>query len=168
MIMTRTKALLASTAIQLALFAGPGAALVLFSASEAAAQASPTPPEHYTVDPRGVDLVTGGLVHGTTDLVIGAPGEGGISHGRVWVNGGWRDTLAGTIQVTGSVHVVSLGAESEVFIKSGSTFTPTSNRGATLTQVGGLLTFTTSDGTIAEYSTAYSGSTVTLPRTTPP
>jgi hypothetical protein len=160
MTMTRTRTLLASTAVHMALAALPAAALVMMTASEAAAQAEPIPPENYTLDSRGVDLVTGGLVYSATDLVIGTPGQGGIAHGRVWVNGGWAETLTGTILVSGSTHVVSLGGVSEVFTKSGSTFTPASNRGATLTQVNGLLTFTASDGTIAEYSTAYSGSTI--------
>lgn len=123
------------------------------------AQQQPTPPEHYTLDARGVDLVTGGFSYQTADVVIGDPDQGGLVHGRVYVNGGWRDTLAGTIRVDGSIYTVSLGAASEVFTKSGSSFIPASNRGATLTQSGSTLTFVTSDGTVAQYSTTYSGST---------
>lgn len=135
-------------------------AMLLALSSPAWAQQQPTPPEHYTLDARGVDLVTGGFAYQTTDVVIGDPAHGGIVHGRVYVNGGWRDTLAGTIKVEGSVYTVSLGGQSEIFIKSGSTFTPVSNRGATLVQTtAALLTLTTSDGTVAEYSTTYSGST---------
>lgn len=123
------------------------------------AQQQPTPPEHYTLDAHGVDLVTGGFAYQTADVVIGQPGQGGLVHGRVYVNGGWRDTLAGTIRVQGAIYTVSLGAESEVFTKSGTSFIPASNRGATLTQSGSTLTFTSSDGTVAQYSTTYSGST---------
>lgn len=134
-------------------------AMALALTTPAWAQTQPTPPEHYTLDPRGVDLVTGRFNYAETDVVIGQPGQGGLVHGRVYVNGGWRDTLSGTISVSGAVHTVSLGATSEVFIKSGSTFTPTSDNGSKLVQSGTNLTFTTSDGTVATYSTSYSGST---------
>lgn len=134
-------------------------AMLLALATPVWAQQQPTPPEHYTLDARGVDLVTGSLAYQVADFAIGDPAQGGLVQGRAFVNGGWRDTLAGTIRVQGSVYTVSLGAESEIFTKSGSTFTPASNRGATLTQSGSTLTLTTSDGTVAQYSTTYSGST---------
>ncbi len=133
--------------------------MLLALSSPAWAQQQPTPPEHYTLDARGVDLVTGEFAYQVNDVVIGDPTQGGLVHGRAFVNGGWRDTLSGTIAVSGSVYVVSLGAQSEIFTKSGSTFMPASNRGATLSQSGATLTFTTSEGTVAEYSTVYSGST---------
>lgn len=143
-----------------ALLFAAASTVALSAAGAVQAQVQPTPPEHYTLDPRGVDLVTGQFIYQATDLVIGQPGAGGIVHARVWANDGWRDTLSGTIQVSGSTYVVSLGATSELFIKSGSTFTPVSNRGATLVQTTpALLTFTASDGTVATYSTTYSGST---------
>jgi len=123
------------------------------------AQQQPTPPEHYTLDAQGVDLVQGTFNYSAVDVAIGPAGDGGIVHGRVWANGGWRDTLAGTIAVSGSTYVVSFGGVSEVFVKSGSTFTPASNNGSTLTQSGTSLTLTASDGTQALYSTVYSGST---------
>lgn len=143
-----------------ALLFGMAAGALLAVAIPVQAQVQPTPPEHYTLDPRGVDLVTGRFAHQATEVVIGQPGAGGITHARVWANDGWRDTLSGTIAVSGSTYVVSLGPISEVFTKSGSTFTAASNNGSTLVQTtAALLTFTTSDGTIATYSTAYNGST---------
>lgn len=120
-----------------------------------AQQIQPTPPEHYTLDVRGVDLVQGTFNYSTTDLVIGQPGQGGIAMGRVWTDEGWRDNLAGTIAVSGARHTVSYGGYSDAFIKSGSTFTPVSNNGSTLTQSGSTLTYTTSDGTVVSYTTAY-------------
>jgi RHS repeat-associated protein len=105
-----------------------------------------------------VDLVQGTFNYSTVDVAIG-PADGGIVHGRVWANGGWRDTLAGTVDVSGSTYVVSFGGVSEVFVKSGATFTPVSNNGSILTQSGSGLTFTASDGTEALYSTVYNGST---------
>ena len=142
------------TTLKLALLASSA----LF-ASSAWAQQQPTPPEHYTLDANGVDLVTGQFAYQVNDIVIGDPAQGGIVHGRIWTNGGWRDTLAGTIRIAGSVYTASLGGVSEVFTKSGSTFIPASNRGATLTESGGILTLTTSDGTKAEYTTGYSNYT---------
>ena len=138
------------------------AALLLSSAlvaTPAWAQQQPTPPEHYTLNGQGVDLVQGTFNYSTVDVAIGPQGQGGLAHGRVWVNNGWRDTLSGTIAVSGSTYVVSLGAQSEVFTKSGSNFIPASNNGSKLSQSGSAITFTTSDGTVATYSTTYSGST---------
>ena len=138
------------------------AALLISSAlvaTPALAQTQPTPPEHYTLDPRGVDLVQGTFNTSAADVSIGPSGEGGLAFGRVYANGGWRDSTAGTISVSGSTYTVSYGGVSEVFTKSGSTFTPVSNRGSTLTQTGALLTLRSADGTIATYSTTYSGST---------
>ena len=138
------------------------AALLLSSALVATpvwAQQQPTPPEHYTLNGQGVDLVQGTFNYSTVDVAIGPQGQGGLAHGRVWVNNGWRDTLSGTIAVSGSTYVVSLGAQSEVFTKSGSNFIPASNNGSKLSQSGSAITFTTSDGTVATYSTTYSGST---------
>jgi len=136
-----------------------GVLVLLAHAQTAEAQTQPTPPEHYTLDPKGVDLVTGKFVISATDVVIGQPGQGGIAFGRIWANGGWRDNLTGTIQVTGSTYTVSFGGRSELFTLSGSTFTPVSNTGSTLSQSGAILTYTQAEGTIATYSTVYSGST---------
>jgi len=62
--------------------------------------------------------------------------------------------------VNGSTYTVSLGNVSERFTKSGTTFTPVSNNGSQLRQVGAELFFTLSDGTVATYSTSYSGSVI--------
>ncbi|KAK0341984.1 hypothetical protein LTR94_024141, partial [Friedmanniomyces endolithicus] len=97
--------------------------------------------------------------YSTTDVVIGTPGQGGIAFGRSYVNGGWRDNLAGTIAVSGSTHIVSYGGNSESFTQSGSNYVPNSNNGSTLTRSGNIFTFTGSDGTFATYSTVYNGST---------
>ncbi|MFT4955416.1 MAG: RHS repeat-associated protein [Brevundimonas sp.] len=134
------------------------AAVGLICANPALAQ-QPTPPDHYTLDERGVDLVRGTFTTVATDLVIGQPGNGGLVHSRVYANGGWRDTLSGTIAIAGNTYIVSLGAESEVFTLSGGVFTPASNRGATLTQSGSLFTFTSASGASGTYSTVWSGAT---------
>lgn len=120
------------------LFGSAALALMAMAASPDVSHAQqPVPPEHYTLDPRGVDLVRGTFNYGTTEVVIGQPGAGGLAYGRVFLgSGGWRDTLLGTINASGSTYIVSIGSESEVFTKSGSTYTPVSNNGATLTQSG--------------------------------
>ncbi len=131
------------------------AALLVSSALVATpvlAQQQPTPPEHYTLDPRGVDLVQGVFNAYAEDVVIGRPDEGGIVHARVLLNGGWRDVLSGTISISGSTYIVSVGAQSYRFTRSGMVFTPLSGGGETLTQSGSNYTFKTSDGTVATFT----------------
>ncbi|KAK0332766.1 hypothetical protein LTR94_023609 [Friedmanniomyces endolithicus] len=85
------------------------AALLLSSgliATPVLAQQQPIPPEHYTLDARGVDLVTGVHAFSTTEVVIGNPGQGGLSYGRVWTRSGWRDTNSGTINATGNSYTL--------------------------------------------------------------
>lgn len=132
-------------------------------ASSAWAQQQPIPPEHYTLDARGVDMVSGRFNYFTTEVSIGPENSGGLSYGRLYLApsaGGWRNNLLGTLNVSGSTYLVSIGAETEVFTKSGSTFAPASNRGSTLTQSGSTFTFTTSSGTVANF-TSFSSSTQT-------
>jgi RHS repeat-associated protein len=114
-----------------------------------------TPPEHYTLDARGVDLVSGYFSFMTTEVSIGQPGAGGLSLSRGRVNLGWRDSNQGSIGINGSTITVVLGLQSEVFTLSASTYTPTSNNGSTLTRSGAVYTYTTSSGTVARYSTSY-------------
>lgn len=132
-------------------------ALMSVPAHAAFAQ-QPVPPEHYTLDPRGVDLVHGTFNYTTTEVVIGQPGNGGMAYGRTFVGSGngWRDTLLGTINVSGSTYVVSVGGESEIFTRSGSTFTPVSNNGSTLSLIGTTgYKFISSSGTIANFFNFY-------------
>lgn len=88
-------------------------------ANEAAAQAQPMPPEHYTLDPRGVDLVTGGFNHSTIDVVIGSPGAGGLVHARQYLEG-WRDVEVGGLFQSGPEIVVATGMVSVTFVPNGS------------------------------------------------
>jgi len=137
-------------------------ALALATPALAQVPQQPVPPEHYTQDPRGVDLVTGAFNYATTEVVIGQPGQGGIAHGRLFLGspsgGGWRYSLMGTINASGSVYTVSVGGESEIFIKTGSTYSAQSNRGFTLTQSGSTYTLTTPSGVTATFSSGWVGS----------
>lgn len=144
---------------------------------EVRAQSQPVPPEHYTLDPRGVDLVSGQFVYQTTEVAIGQSDAGGLSYGRLYLsNGGWRNTLLGTLNASGSTYVVSIGSDSEFFTKSGTVFTPQSNNGAKLSQSGSTYTFTTSSGAVATmtpvpggfYDTPYTVNTALLQTLTTP
>lgn len=132
-------------------------ALALTTAGVAEAQtiSQPIPPEHYSVDARGVDMVSGYFNFQTTEVAIGQPGQGGLSLTRGRSQLSWRDSNQGSLEIAGSTYIVVFGLQSEVFTLSGSTFTPKSNSGATLSQSGGTFTFTTSTGTVAKYSTSY-------------
>jgi RHS repeat-associated protein len=146
---------------RLAWLSATAAALPMILANPTLAQQPPAP-EHYTLDERGVDLVRGAFVNARTEVVVGQPGAGGLSYGRVYVGGtlsNWRDTFSGNIYVSGNTYTVSIGADSEIFTLSGSTFTPQSNTGATLTQSGPVYTFTTASGAVVNFTTAYSGYT---------
>jgi YD repeat-containing protein len=102
-------------------------------ATAATAQSQPIPPEHYTLDPRGVDLVSGGFNYGTAEVAIGPPGAGGLSYGRVFTNSGWRDTAIGSISASGTALVVSVGPISEEFVNDGSgNYTSKYNNGSTI------------------------------------
>ncbi len=145
----------------LAWLSASAAVLPIILANPALAQQPPAP-EHYTLDNRGVDLVRGTFVNARTEVVVGQPGAGGMTYGRIYPGGvlvNWRDTLQGNIYVSGSTYTVSMGADSEIFTLSGSTFTPQSNNGATLVQSGAIYTFTTSSGAVINFTTAYSGLT---------
>jgi len=120
------------------------------------AQTQPVPPEHYTLDSRGVDLVTGYHTYATTEVVIGQLGAGGLSYGRVWTRTGWRDLNAGTINASGNSYTVSIGAVSEIFTRAGSSFSPVSNNGSTLIAVAGGFRFVSSSGDLYSFGTGVS------------
>ncbi len=101
------------------------------------------PPSSSTVDARGVDIVSGDYTFETTEVVVGPTGAGGLVHGRRYAGDkstyGWRDTLAGTVEIqrdsssneTGAI--VSVGGSSVVFDFAGGVYTPKVDNGASLT-----------------------------------
>ena len=118
----------------------------------AIAQTQPVPPEHYTLDERGVDLVRGAFTYVSEEVAIGPRGQGGIAYGRIYTGEGWRDLWSGSIAISGSTYTVSLGGVSELFTKSGSTYTPVSNTGGTLTETSvSSWLYRTGDGVEAHY-----------------
>lgn len=131
---------------RLSLIAGLFVGLTLtVLASVAAAQTQPIPPEHYTLDPRGVDLVAGSFNHGTTEVVIGQPGAGGLAYGRVWINNGWRDTSISGISYAEGEMFVSVGPISEVFVHDGTNWVSKYDNGSTVAIDTEAMTITVTD-----------------------
>ena len=122
--------------------------LLLATPAVAQSQLAAPPPIDFSLDPRGVDLISGTFNYTTTDVSIGNLGEGGLSYARAYVGPGWRDNVTGTLEAIGSTYYVSVGGGSESFTLSGGVYTPTHNVGSTLSVDGtGVHTYTTSDGT---------------------
>lgn len=152
MISNRTRALLASTAIQLA-----AASLTLVTAvgaTDAAAQSTPIPPEHFTLDPRGVDLVSGSFVRSSGGGTSIGSGATGLSYGRILLeNGTWSDFAMGGVWSCGlGVDcVVTIEGITEVFSPTGTlVFAPKADTGSTLTFNWSTneFTYTRGDGTV--------------------
>ncbi|WP_284223564.1 RHS repeat-associated core domain-containing protein [Brevundimonas denitrificans] len=117
------------------------------------AQEQPIPPEHYTLDPRGVDLVRGTFSHATTEVVIGQPGAGGLVYGR-WFAGGWRDNQIGGLSTNGSGDLVaSIGPISEPFVWNGTEYVSKYSNGSTLELVGSEYQVTDRHGNTAVFAT---------------
>lgn len=142
-----------------------------FLASAAKAQTSPLfapPPSNYSIDERGVDLTSGRFVLSLTPVQIGQPGGSGLAYTRTYIVGTqWRDNITGTLSSSGSTYYVSIGAASDVFTLSGSTFTPVHNVGQTLTLSGTTYTYTLTDGTVATFSGLYANQLLPPPAPAP-
>ena len=133
---------------------GAGVALaVLAYASTSVAQdpLQAPPPSNYSVDERGVDLATGIFVMGETPVAIGS-GPGSLTYSRTYIGStAWRDNWTGALNASGSTYALSIGPVSDIFTRSGNTFTPVRNVGQTLTVSGLTYTYTMPDGTVAVF-----------------
>ncbi|WP_428156243.1 RHS repeat-associated core domain-containing protein [Brevundimonas sp.] len=119
---------------------------------------APPPPDHFTLDGRGVDLISGQFVHTATDLTIGQPGAGGLSLSRSYFGSNqWRDNFIGTANLSGSVLTISIGLNSERFQKSGSVWTSLDGSGSTLTETTTAYTYKSSDGLSATFARSLGG-----------
>ncbi len=120
----------------------------------------PVPPEHYTLDARGVDLVQGSFNYGTTEVTIG-----GLSYGRVFLGAGagWRDTNAGTLVDANdpyvSTMIASVGPVSEAFIYDGTDWVSKTSNGSTYdsTSMPGYIIITDRHGVKVYFTYAYYG-----------
>ncbi|MFA4940762.1 hypothetical protein [Brevundimonas sp.] len=145
------------------------AALLVSSALIAAPALAQTPlkappPQFYSTDANGVDLVNGAFRWSITPVQIG-DANGGLAYSRTYFNSSYRDNVTGTLTFTGGVYYISIGGSTDSFTRSGSTFTPVRNVGQTLVQSETDLTYTTADGTTAIFSTNLADQSLPLPQT---
>ena len=127
------------------------AAIAAVLPQQAFAQAvQPPPPLHYSLDRNGIDMVTGQLHVVTSEVSIGPPGAGGLTYGRIAVEGGWRDLAIGGLNCEVNACILSIGPRSEAFTRTYSSgnpvFTPVSDTGSTLTYGSGVYTYMSSGG----------------------
>jgi len=140
----------------------------LFAASGASAQLSGPPigddvggsstliPKEYsTIDSNGVDLGTGKFTFSQTLLTSGA---GELSYVKTLYGDSWRDNHIGTLNVEGTspdqVWYVSTGQGTTVFEGSIGSSNP-NEFGETLVQSGSTYTYTSRNGAVAVFDTAY-------------
>jgi RHS repeat-associated protein len=114
------------------------------------AQTAPAGPVRENVDANGVDLFLGTLSLTGPALVLGSEGNT-LTYFRWSKGGGWSDNLTGFMNLSGSTITVSLGAVSDRFTVSGSTYTSTEGNGSTLTLSSNIYTYTRADGTVARF-----------------
>jgi RHS repeat-associated protein len=128
--------------------AASGAALVAAGAVQA--QTPPIlPPEYYALDAQGVDLVSGQWVYSAREVAIGQPGAGGLEYVRTFT-GSWGGSSVPGIVIGADVRVIMNGV-TQVFYRTGATFTPKSDTGSRLTASGRFYTYTHSDGTVVVF-----------------
>lgn len=113
------------------------------------------PPPYYNVDANGVDLVTGLFNYSITEGSIGS-GPGAISLQRIWAGAAgqvnnWGGGV-GPSPAGGTALYVQLGALSDTFSVSGTTYTSLKGDGSTLVTAPGGYTYTAGDGTVVQYS----------------
>ena len=139
------------------------AAIALLAGPAAAQVQTVVAPVFASVDGHGVDTVTGAYWTSAGEVAIGRPGEGGLVHGRTWINSGWRDWLAGTVSSSGSKYTVSVGPQTETFTLSAGVYGSDQRVGSALTFNSGTnkYTYTTSDGTVFVFNKALATSGTT-------
>ena len=157
----------------------------LMVASTAQAQTQQIPPVHYTLDGNGVDLVTREWHVTTSEVVIGQPGAGGLSYGRIALDVtpgilnqiGWRDLAIGGINCEGSPSIctVSVGSMSELFQDvGGGSYVSLSREGSSLSSSPfGQFSYTSADGTAAVFvpvfaTNPYNANTALIASISPP
>lgn len=122
-------------------------ALALTTAGAVNAQTPDLPPEHFTLDPRGVDLISGQWHTATQEVAIG-PVDTGLTYGRLYLAPYWRDlNMNGVNCPSANECIVTVDGRSEGFNRAvGDVFTAQENTGSTLTFSAGVHTYTNSAG----------------------
>ncbi len=120
-------------------------------------------PVRVTTDANGVDLYRGAYHLRQTYLSLGSNSLG-IAYTRSWIGEGsiggggigWRDSMVGGIDLARTNLTVSIGATSESFGPSGSSYVSLQGTGATLTFDGltNKYTYKTTDGMTAIFDQA--------------
>jgi RHS repeat-associated protein len=115
-----------------------------------------TPPAPYlNADENGVDLVTGLFTTNITEGSIGS-GPGALSLVRIWAgDAGWVSNWGGGLEVRTvsgvSTIYIQVGAVSDTFSVSGSTYTSLKGNGSTLSKSGINYIYTAADGTVIRF-----------------
>jgi RHS repeat-associated protein len=132
-------------------------ALTFVGAAPAQAQSAPTaaPAPYPAVDANGVDLVSGKMNLAVAAGSIGS-GAGAVALQHFWTgSGAFVDNWSGGLlsQTSGGVTTWTaiLGAHSDTFTQSGTTFTSVQQNGATLAISGTVYRYTAADGTVTDY-----------------
>jgi len=130
-------------------------------AGNAYAQGQPyAPPAAPSVngidDVNGVNLLSGSIDVPTASVAIGPDDGTGLVYAASYEGSSLRDSVEGAIYSPDGVkYTVSVGGESVVFTKTGSTFVEVAGNGNTLTYDGSnFYTFTRNDGTVYRFSYA--------------
>jgi len=114
----------------------------------AAAQSVPPPPVRSTVDENGVDLTSGQMLIGGTDVSIGPGDHHGLSFTRQWVENGWRWAEVPTASGSSGYPTVSFRGQSVAFhYNQAGQLEPYLPNGASFTVSGYDSLFTAPDGT---------------------
>ena len=116
------------------------------------------PPTEVTTDGNGVDLVRGKLTLGRTVAAVGGT-SGGMAYVRNFTGDGWRDNWMTAAHRIGSDVTISIGASSERFTVSGTTYTAAEGQSSTLVTgpSAGQLKFTAADGTVVIFGDTGAG-----------
>lgn len=116
-------------------------------------------PVRNFLDNNGVDLLAGVFTARTPEILVGNQDDG-LSFQREVRAGVARDSLLGTITVSGNIYTVGIGASSEEFSGTSASgpFTSLEQRGSTLVRNSSSeYTYTDSNGTVAKFITPSGG-----------
>ena len=129
--------------------------------SVALAQLAPPAPVRQSVDQNGVNLFDGALYVNGPALSMGQAEPQGLSFNKLTRGGGWTDNIIAALNLSGTIMTVSLGGFSDRFTVSGTTYTSTEAKGATLTynSTSHIYTYTRADGTIVHFNKNYATDT---------
>lgn len=116
-------------------------------AAQVAGKVAP-PPVRETIDANGVDVTRGAWQAAEPGVSIGGSGTHGLNFNRRTTGVG---SVWGTIELVNGVYIVTVDGASDSFTASGGGFVSTEGNGATLAHASGKYTYTSRDGTVAEF-----------------